>query len=549
MFSRSPTRGTGRLRALVAALVAVALAALLAACGSDSSETSTSAGSGSSSGDSKTLTIGVAGDPETLDPEFGQAQRANEVLKNIYAQWTRYETADAGDGDLRADLSKPPVGMALESYEISRDGKKVTLTAREGFRLPSSGQLTADDMLFKTSRLLEVNAASVFDLNILGVTRTDQIRKVDDRTIELNLPQPSPIVGAMLRDQDAGLVDTELVRRNATGEDKWARAFVGRNGAPTGAYLIDDYQPGNQLVLRANPDFPEAPYFERVILKVIPSADERAQLLRNGTIDIAADLTSDGITRLQEADGVRVVSVPGLQQTQLGFVVGNAPFDDPRVRQAIAAAIPYDSLRENVLGGEASDPGVWPSQSVWYDDSIDNPYTTDVEKARSLLAEAGAENLSFEVLISDADADAEALAIPVQTALADIGVTMDIRKMNAAQFQEALGRKSAQAWIRSGMGPYVDDPHYMAFLSWTTRSVVNWYGYSNAEVDKAGAALATELDEGKRRELASTIQQEIANDVPMISLGEPNFRLPVRQDIRGILWEPDSLLTYRLLRR
>nr|WP_281381548.1 ABC transporter substrate-binding protein [Conexibacter arvalis] len=495
------------------------------------------------------MTIGVAGDPETLDPEFGQAQRANETLKNIYAQWTRYETADAGDGDLRADLSKPPVGEALESYRISRDGRTVTLTAREGFRLPSSGQLTADDMLYKTSRLLGLNAASVFDLNILGVTRPEQIRKVDDRTIELSLPQPSPIVGAMLRDQDAGLVDTELVRRNATGGDEWARAFVGRTGAPTGAYLIEDYQPGNQLVLRANPDYPEAPFFERVVLKVIPSADERAQLLRNGTIDIAADLTSDGITRLADADGVRVVSVPGLQQTQLGFVSDKAPFDDARVRQAIAAAIPYDSLRDNVLGGESSAPGVWPTQSVWYDDSIPSPYATDVEKARSLLAEAGVDNLTFDVEISDADADAEALAIPVQTALADIGVTMNIRKLNAAQFQENLGRRSAQAWIRSGMGPYVDDPYYMAFLTWMTRSVVNWYGYSNPVVDRAGAELARTLDEGKRRELASTIQRELANDVPMISLGEPNFRLPVREDIRGVLWEPDGLLTYRLLRR
>ena len=551
MSSRSTQTSLRRLRAVAAALVAVALTVVLAACGTDSGGDGASAGAGDGAGGgSRTLTIGVASDPQTLDPEFGQASRANETLKNVYAQWTQYETVPEGDGDLRADLSKPPVGAALDSYRVSRDGRTVTLRAREGFRLPTSGQLTADDMLYKAQRLLGLNAGSVFDLNILGVTRPSQLRKVDDRTIRMSLSQPSPIVGPMLRDQDAGLVDTQLVRRHATDGDPWARAFVGRQGAPTGAYLIEDYQPGNQLVLRANPGYPDQPYFERVVLKVIPSADERAQLLRNGTIDIAEELTTDGKVRLRGVDGVRVVSVPSLGQTQLGFVLDKPPFDDVRVRRAIAAAIPYDSLVENVLSGEgAVSRGVWPSQSVWFDGDGDNPYVTDPEKARSLLAEAGAENLSFDVEISDADADAEALAIPVQTALADIGVTMNIRKLNAAQFQDHLGRRSAQAWIQSSLSPYVDDPYYITYLSWMTRSVINWYGYSSPVVDRAGEQLAVTLDEGERRELADTIQRQLAEDVPMVSLGEPNYLLPVRADIRGVLWEPDGLLTYRTLRR
>jgi peptide/nickel transport system substrate-binding protein len=549
--SSSSHSGIRRPRALIAAFVAIALAVLLAACGSDS-ETPVNGGdsAGGGGGDASTLTIGVSSDPQTLDPEFGQAPRANETLKNIYSQWTRYERVDAGDGDFRADLSKPPVGLALDSYRVSRDGRTVTLTARDGFRLPTSGQLTAEDLKFKTERLLGMNAASAFDLIILGVTRDSQVRVVDDRTIELSLPQPSPIIGPMLRDQDAGLLDTELVRRNATAEDRWARSFVGRTGAPTGAYLIEEYLPGNQLVLRANPGYPERPNFERVVLKVIPSADERAQLLRNGTIDVATELTTDGIVRLRDSDGVRVVSVPSLAQAQLGLVMDKPPFDDVRVRQAIAAAVPYDSLAENVYSGEgAASRGVWPSQSVWFDRDGVNPYVTDPERARRLLAEAGAENLSFDVEISDADADAEALAIPVQTALADVGVTMNIRRLNAAQFQENLGRRSAQAWIQSSIAPYVDDPHYIAFLSWTTRSPINWYGYSNPVVDRAGAELAVTLDEAKRRELANTIQRQLAADVPMISLGEPNYLLPVREDIRGVLWEPDGLLTYGLLRR
>ena len=83
---------------------------LLEACSSPSS-------TGAST---KTLTIGISGDPDTLDPEFGQSSRTNELIKNRYAQWSRYKEVDAGGGNFKADLGNV-IGEALESFSVDSD--------------------------------------------------------------------------------------------------------------------------------------------------------------------------------------------------------------------------------------------------------------------------------------------------------------------------------------------------------------------------------------------------------------------------------------------
>ena len=126
---------------------------------------------------------------------------------------------------------------------------------------------------------------------------------------------------------------------------------------------------------------------------------------------------------------------------------------------------------------------------------------------------------------------------------------MNISKLASAQFQQHLGQGAAQAWIQSGLGAYVDDPYYQCFLWYATKAVINWFKYSSPVVDQANDQLQNELDVSKRKALGSTIQKQLNQDLPYISLGEPNFLLPVRDNISGFLYEPDGILTYRYFKR
>jgi peptide/nickel transport system substrate-binding protein len=239
-----------------------------------------------------------------------------------------------------------------------------------------------------------------------------------------------------------------------------------------------------------------------------------------------------------------------VNQDLLGFVADKAPFDDVKVRQAIAYALPYDQLAKTVLRGEALvAKGVWPQNSVWFQ-KAPWPYKYDKAKAKAVLAESGQKNgFSFTVEVSQGDADAQALAIPVQTALRDIGITMNIKALAASEFQAHLGQRSMQAWIQSNLGSYVDDPYYQCFLWYATTAVINWFKYSNPAVDKANAQFANAPSASVKKRLALEVQTQLNKDVPAISLGEPNFLLPMRDDIAGFLYEPDGLVTYRTLRR
>jgi peptide/nickel transport system substrate-binding protein len=498
---------------------------------------------------STTLTIGVASDPQTLDPEWGQAARANETIKNIYSQWVRYKRVDSKRGYLIADL-KNVEGEALESFTVSPDGRTIRAKVRKA-TLPSGKPLTADDFIYKVQRSIGVNGGSVFDFNILGITNVSQVKKLSAREFQITLPNPTAILGPMLRDQDAGLVDTSLVEAQNTSSDPWGQKWIARNGAPTGAYVIKEYTPGTRLVLQANPRYWRSkPFFTTVILQVIPSSDDRALLLKNGSIDIAEDLSTEAAIQLKGAGGVRVLSVPSIKQHKFGFVMDKAPFEDRRLRQAIAYAIPYQPLLSKVLHSEAVlANGVWPRNSVWATPG-NWPYKYDPAKAKSMLAAAGKANgFSFTVDYSQSDADAQALAVPIQTALKDVGITMNINTVAPSAFGARLNNHVGQAFIRTSSGVFVDDPYYHVYLYFTSKAVLNWWAYHSPGFDKIVNQMSSAQTAARKKHFARLAQKQLNFDIPMISLGEPNFLLPMRKDLAGVVYEPDGLLIYNALKR
>jgi peptide/nickel transport system substrate-binding protein len=516
-----------------------ALAELLAAC----------QGTTSSQAGGATLTIGVSGDPATLDPSAGQSTRSNETIKNIYAQWVRYKTKDSGQGYLISDKLNFE-GDAIESWKLDSDNQTLHLKVRTA-KFASGNPMTADDFIYKAQRAFGVKIGDIFDFQSIGISDPSQVTKDDTQNFTMKLAHPTSVLYPILRDQDDGIIDSALVKQHVTSDDQWAQKWLAQNAAASGAYTVSSWQPGSKLVLKANPNYwGPTPYFTTIVLQEIPSDDNRSLLLRNGSIDIAEDLSLDAATRLKGASGVKVISVPTINQNMFGFLLDKAPFNDIRLRQAIAYAIPYDSLVKDVLHGEALvAKGGWPQNSIWFSNQP-YPYTNNPSTAKQMLTAAGHPNgFSFTVEIRDDDTDAQALAVPVQTALAQVGVTMNINKQPAAAFQQHLFARSMQAWIQSNVLLYVDDPFYRTTLFYASTGVINWFKYNSASMDNINNELSTELDVNKRKDLAAQAQKLLNDDLPMICLGETNFVLPMRDNIGGYLYEPDALPVYRLLKR
>jgi peptide/nickel transport system substrate-binding protein len=228
------------------------------------------------------------------------------------------------------------------------------------------------------------------------------------------------------------------------------------------------------------------------------------------------------------------------------------PFDKKLVRQALSYAVPYDTIVKSVYGGRALTPdsviaisGDFHRKGTW-------PYTFNLDKAKSLLAEAGYQNgFSMNLYIQTGNSTFEELAVLLQSTFAKIGVKVNIIKQPPATFANGLNNKSDQAWLRDLLW-YVDDPGYTGDIFYKTTAVLNWMAYSNPKLDRIIAqmsALWRPSDRGKKAALALQYQKILADDAATLILAQTNFELAVRNDICGYQQLPDNLLQYYTLKR
>jgi peptide/nickel transport system substrate-binding protein len=304
------------------------------------------------------------------------------------------------------------------------------------------------------------------------------------------------------------------------------------------------------LVLKANPKYWAGPaYFDRVVLKIVPSSANRALLLQQGQVDIAKDLSTDEMNLVRSAPGVKVLSIPTRNQMILGFNVKEKPFDNPKVREALNYAVPYQGVVDGIFKGKGlASEGPIPVQGQLHDKSLWTA-TTDVAKAKSLLADAGFPNgFSFTLDIADGDPTVEQIAILLKDSFSQAGVDMTINKQPSAAFAEGLGKLTHQAWMRDLLW-YVDDPGYTGKLFFETGAVANWMGYSNPELDKVIDALAATTDEAKKADLAKQYQKILIADSPAIAIVDMPFEVAMRDNIEGYVQLPDNLLWYYPLKR
>jgi peptide/nickel transport system substrate-binding protein len=180
------------------------------------------------------------------------------------------------------------------------------------------------------------------------------------------------------------------------------------------------------------------------------------------------------------------------------------------------------------------------------------PYTTDLEKASVLLAQAGyPKGFRFTLAFAAGDPITLELAVLLQSSFRKIGVSMDLDTEMAAVFAERLDKRSHQAWLRDYLF-YVDDPGYMGVLFYQSSAPQNWVAYRNPELDRLFDQINTlwrPADRQQKEQLCREVQKLIIADAPVLFLAEANFNLAMRDNIEGYVQGPDNLLQYAPLRR
>src|SRR5882724_2127689 len=340
-------------------------------------------------------------------------------------------------------------GELAESYEISPDGLKITFKLRET-KWHDGTPVTADDVKWSLDRAVSAKSLAKGQMGTGSLTAPEQFVVVDARTITVTLPKPDRLAVANLATPLAPIFNSKLAKQHATSEDPWAQEWLKTNTAGSGAYTIEIFKPGEQVVLRRNEDWKsgrdgQLPFFKRIIEQTVPEPATRANLIEKGDADIATDLQASDVLALQSGGKVRVDSTPQSNGfTMIAFNTQAAPFDNVKVRQAIAAALPYDDMFEaaifkrgfGLFGASWTEPptGDFPQPM---------PTRTDLAKAKQLLAEAGVATgfkTTFTFIVN-ATATTEPMAALVKEALAKIGIEVDIQKLPDAQMSTAINEK------------------------------------------------------------------------------------------------------------
>ena len=294
------------------------------------------------------------------------------------------------DGSGMYDFTKFEPELA-ERWKMDADGMGVTFFLRKNATFHDGSPVTAKDVKWSYDRALAMGGFPAFQMKAGSLEDPAQFKVVDDDTFYIKFIRKDkmsmPDVGVPV----ASIYNSTLAKKNATEKDPWAADWLKTNEAGGGAYKVDSWKPGQELTYTRFDEWKIGPLpkIKRIIQRDVPSAGNRRALLQRGDIDITYSLPPKDFSDFAGDKGkIKVVSMPVENAVfYLGMNTSKPPFNNIKVRQAVAYALPYDKMFESAFYGRGikmSGGSNEPKSPVW---PQAHSYKTDLAKAKQLLAD------------------------------------------------------------------------------------------------------------------------------------------------------------------
>jgi peptide/nickel transport system substrate-binding protein len=503
---------------------------------------------------SETLLIISEGGPNNLDIHgVGTNVPGYEVSWNCYDRLISHEMKSGPGGVPYYDRDKFK-GELAEDMNIG--DMSVTFKLKKSAKFHDGAPVTAKDVKWSLDRAVSVGGFPTFQMSAGSLTKPEQFVIVDDSTVRVDFMKKDRLTIPDLAVIVPCVVNSELVKKNASEKDPWGLEYTKQQTAGSGAYKVTKWTAGTEVVMERNEDWVGGPLpkIRRVIWRMVPQAGNRRALLERGDADISYELPFKDFQEMKANGKLNVVSLPfsnGIQY--IGMNVTKPPFDNPKVRQAVAYALPYQKIMDAVLFnlanpmfGAAADK---PTEVAW---PQPHKYATDIEKARALMAEAGQANgfettISFDLNFAGVN---EPLCILVQESLGQIGIKCTINKVPGANWRTELTKKEMPLFTNVFSG-WLDYPEY--FFYWCyhgNNSIFNTMSYKSPDMDKLidGARLAAATGDTAAYETDVKGFVDLAfADIPRIPLYQPFVNVAMQKNVSGYQYWFHRRLDYRAL--
>ncbi len=465
------------------------------------------------------LIIGKGQEAVGLDPAIVTATSSFDLIAIVYERLVEFD--EAGE----------PQPMLAESWETPDDLTYV-FTLRQGVTFHNGRPLTAEDVKFTFERIKDEATASPWASQFAPV---DTIEATDDLTVTFNLSAPYGPFLATLSSAYASIVPADDSLDLQT-------TMVG-----TGPFLLEAWEQDTETVMVANASYwiPDEPQLNTLRWLILPEESARLAAVRTGEIHLTAIADPLTVEAATGSEGVQVIEQATTDYYLLGFNTAEPPFDDPKVRRALAMAVDRQAIIDAVFfgRGEVSGPIV-PTLGDWAQPVEQLPtYTVDREQAQTLLEEAGASDLSFTILVGSLYQEFVNIALVIQDQLAEIGVTAELEQVEWGTFIDRWVARDFQSFVSfNGSG---NDPDRALYPAFVTDGSVNAFQFSDEEVDRLLESGRTTTDRDGRVSIYQNVEVALAEAAPVIFISTRVGFFAVRDAVRG--FQPTAAQTWNTL--
>ena len=347
---------------------------------------------------SSEITIGLAQDIEdSLDPHKAVAAGTKEILFNLF------------EGLVKPDSDGNLVDAVASAHEISEDGKTYTFTLRDGVKFHDGSSVTVEDVKYSIDRCADTSNGEPL---VSAFSNIATVNIVDDKTVEVVLKE----------------ADTEFLAYMTTAIIPQNNEALDTNPIGTGPYKYVSRSPQENIILEKFDEYWGTPAnIENITLKIIADPDSIAMNLNGGSIDMFMRITTG---QMNELSGDFEVYEGTMNLVQAMYLNNQfEPFQNEKVRQALCYAVDKQQIFDMVSDGKGTAIGssMFPSFGKYFTEELNDNYTTDIEKAKALLAEAGyPDGFSFTIDVpSNYQPHVDTAQVLAQQ-LKQIGVTANI---------------------------------------------------------------------------------------------------------------------------
>lgn len=350
-----------------------------------------------------------------------------------------------------------------------------------------------------------------------GATGVSGVQVIDDKTIQFTTKEPMSLItfqsayACYLHTMPKHVIE-KFSEAELTTQDWFNHPDV-----VSGPFMVTDYDTDHYISYVANKNYWKgAPKIDKLNIKIVDSSQVYSGL-QSGEIDVThhtmTNIPQEDMESIEALDNVNVVYGSPVTNQSVFIQTENIP--DVRVRQALVYAIDRQKIVDELLKGHGEVvEGFLSSASPYYDDSI-TPYGYDPEKAKELLAEAGwdgSQTLRFFVNSGDGTFVNAAQVMVAQWAA--VGIKAEVQTVDLATLMSMAGSTDYDLFAVQYTYPPIDPS---VDIAWLLSGAESWTGYSDPSIDEALGAVGTTEDTAGLKELYSTIDKKVQEDVPMFS--------------------------------